>query len=57
MSNFFFYKIFDFLLLGSSGCHVYDVDVFSMEFYSRLGFVELKNVTHVQDVMYFGRIF
>nr|SVE83515.1 EOG090X01OH [Daphnia pulex] len=42
---------------GSSGCHVYDVDVFSMEFYSRLGFVELKNVTHVEDVMYFGRIF
>nr|SVE78081.1 EOG090X01OH [Daphnia lumholtzi] len=42
---------------GSSGCHVYDVDVCSMEFYSRLGFVELKNVTHDQDVMYFGRIF
>nr|SVE74972.1 EOG090X01OH [Daphnia dolichocephala] len=42
---------------GSSGCHVYDVDVCSVEFYSRLGFVELKNVTHGQDVMYFGRIF
>nr|CAG4636800.1 EOG090X01OH [Ceriodaphnia reticulata]SVE72785.1 EOG090X01OH [Ceriodaphnia reticulata] len=42
---------------GSSGCHVYDVDVFSMDFYSRLGFVELKNVTHDQEIVYFGRIF
>nr|CAG4646837.1 EOG090X01OH [Megafenestra aurita]SVE92239.1 EOG090X01OH [Megafenestra aurita] len=42
---------------GSSGCHVHDVDVFSMEFYSRLGFVELKNITHGQDVVFFGRIF
>lgn len=42
---------------GSSGCHVYDVDVFSMEFYSRLGFVELKNLTPSQEVVYFGRIF
>lgn len=44
-------------LPGSSGCHVYDVDVFSMDFYSRLGFVELKNVTRDQEVVYFGRIF
>lgn len=47
---------------GSSGCHVQltNRDSSSMELYSRLGFIELKNVSKEQlceDVVYFGRIF
>lgn len=49
-------------VLGSSGCHVQltNRDTSSMELYSRLGFIELKNVSKeqlCQDVVYFGRIF
>lgn len=53
------YIVYLFKLVGSSGCHVYDVDVFSTEFYSRLGFVELKNVEQQgqQEIVYYGRIF
>nr|CAG4638272.1 EOG090X01OH [Cyclestheria hislopi] len=44
---------------GSSGCYVEvtPIDALSMDFYSRLGFMEVKNIKHSQEVGYFGRIF